>query len=340
MTRRIGWYVHHHGRGHLTRLRAIAPHLPVPIDCYSSLPRPADLPAQCTWIELPRDDEPRPDGDADATVGGLLHWAPLGHVGHRRRLATLVAGLDAHPVDAFVVDVSVEVALLVRLLGVRTVLMTQPGERSDEAHRLAFDVADRVIAPWPGELYRPPHLARIDGRVDYVGGISRFADRTPPDADPLDRGHTVLVLGGGGGGAVSPTQLSRAAAATGRGWRGLGTAGANWHDDPWQALAAASVVVSFCGQNAIADLAAAGAAAVVVPQPRPFDEQHATARVLARHGLAVSVGAWPDDDAWPSLLAHAEAIEPGWERWRVQGAAARAAEVIAESAGIDTGAAA
>lgn len=337
MTRRIGWYIHHHGRGHLTRMLAIAAHLDVAVDCYSSLARPAGLPAHCTWTELPRDDEPRPGASADATVGGLLHWAPLGHIGHRRRLTTIAAELDARPVDAFVVDVSAEVALFVRLLGVRTVVVTQPGDRTDEAHRLAYAAADRVIAPWPGELYRPPHLARLDGRVDYVGGISRFAGAVSAGAEPHrapDAGsdRTVVVLGGAGGGEVSADDLDRASAATGRPWRGIGTAGASWIDDPFAALTAASVVVSFCGQNAIADIAAAGVPAIVIPQERPFGEQRATATVLARHGLATGLDAWPRPDEWSALLERAEATPPQWERWHVRGAAARAAASITATA--------
>ncbi|MGZ8803670.1 MAG: hypothetical protein ACXWZG_00020 [Microbacterium sp.] len=118
MSLRIGWYVHHHGRGHLTRMLAIVPHLDAEIRCFSSLPKPDDLPAHCSWTVLDRDDDARPGtGDphaADPDAGGLLHWAPLGHDGHRSRLAAIAASLADAPVDAFVVDVSVEVALFVR----------------------------------------------------------------------------------------------------------------------------------------------------------------------------------------------------------------------------------
>lgn len=331
MTGRIGWYIHHHGRGHLTRMQAIARHLDAAVDCFSTLPRPEGLPANCTWTELPRDDDAHPDGpaDPDPTVGGLLHWAPLGHAGHRARLATLAAELDARPVDAFVVDVSVEVTLLVRLLGIPTVIITQPGERTDEPHRLAFAAATRVIAPWPADLSRPPHLTALGDRVVHVGGISRFADRMP---DPAGRGDDVVLLGGGGGATLSGDDIAAAERATGRRWRVLGANGSTWRDDPWEDLTTASVVVSWCGQNAIADLAAAGARAVVVAQPRPFDEQRATARTLRDAGLAVSLDAWPSADRWPSLLAEADALRPRWERWEVAGAAERAAAAITATA--------
>jgi len=60
--------------------------------------------------------------------------------------------------------------------------------------------------------------------------------------------------------------------------------------------------VTHAGQSAIADVAAAQRPAVIIPQPRPFDEQRATARVLRQYRLAVVSRHWPDQRAWPALL--------------------------------------
>ena len=46
-------------------------------------------------------------------------------------------------------------------------------------------------------------------------------------------------------------------------------------------------------------------AAVVIAQPRPYDEQAATAEVLRRHRLATVARGWPDGRAWPGLISHA-----------------------------------
>ena len=323
---RVGWYVHHHGRGHLTRMLAIAPHLDREIVCFSSLPCPPGLPANVSWVELPRDDDPMPRmSEDDPRVGGMLHWAPLRHAGHRGRLARIAATLAPGGVAAVVVDVSAEVALFVRLLGVPVVTITQPGDRTDSAHRLAFGSAARIIAPWPRELAEPDHLRALGDRVVYVGGISRFDGRA---RDGHTRGDEIVLLGGGGGAAVSAEDIAAAERTTGRPWRVLGAGAATWAADPWEALTSASVVVSWCGQNAIADLAAAGAPAVVIPQERPFDEQRTTAATLAASGLAVAVDRGPDAAAGPGLLEAARAAAPSWDRWRVSGAAARAAAAI------------
>ena len=50
----IGWYVHHHGGGHLRRLQAIRPHLRYhDVTVLSSLRRPDDW--QGDWVHLPMD---------------------------------------------------------------------------------------------------------------------------------------------------------------------------------------------------------------------------------------------------------------------------------------------
>jgi hypothetical protein len=218
------------------------------------------------------------------------------------------------------VDVSVEVALLVRLLGVATVVVTQPGDRSDGPHRLAYASASRVLAPWPAGAHRSPAAGLVE-----VGGISRFDDRArDTERDP----GTVLVLGGDGD---LTGRVARAEAATpGTRWQLAGGSAATWIDDPWEALQRAEVVVAAAGQNSIADLAAAGARAVVVPQPRPFDEQVTTGRFLADRRLAVVEPVWPADGAWPEVLEKARSLRPDWSLWSVTGAARRAAGVIEE----------
>ena len=175
----VGWYLHHHGAGHRTRFESVRRELDADVVVFSTMAPPIVLPNHTRWVMLDRDDatERTESGGrldpqaADPTAGGALHWAPLGHSGHASRLGILAADLAAERFDAFVVDVSVEVALLVRLFGVPTVVMTQPGERDDAPHRLAFSLAERIIAPWPEAVYSPHALAPFAAKVRHVGGI-------------------------------------------------------------------------------------------------------------------------------------------------------------------------
>ncbi|MGQ9408913.1 glycosyltransferase [Mycolicibacterium gilvum] len=329
----IGYYIHHHGHGHMARAVSISAHLQRPVTALTSRPLPEAHPFTAT-VTLPRDDTA--EHVAEPTAHGALHWAPHHDAGYGARMQALAEWVADTGPDACVVDVSVEVAVFLRLLGVPVIVVAQPGDRTDPAHTLVYQVADHILAPWPRELNTPRWLLPHAAKTSYVGGISRFEGRTVDgyDADRDARIRAgelnVLLLGGAGGGF---DKRIPSAGPDGVRWKALGGAGGDWVDDPWAAICDADVVVSHAGQNSVADLAAARRRAIVIPQPRPFDEQEATANVLARHGLAATATGWPDDDAWPLLLQTARESDPGrWRRWRVDGAAARAAEAIEDTA--------
>lgn len=336
MTGTIGWYIHHHGGGHLARFRAVRPHVDADVVCFSSLREPENLPARTRWVQLQRDDLGRGSGSpsAEPTANDRLHWAPLQDPGHRHRLAR-IAHESLTGLTTMVVDVSVEVAVFARLLGLRVVLFTQPGDRTDAPHELAFGIADRIVAPWPEALYAPAHLRGAD--VVYVGGITRFDGRNgnpaPRRPDTTDRSD-VLVFAGSGGTTVTRGSIDEAAAAApGTSWTAIGLDDDSRVADPWPYLVGADVVVSFAGQNSVADLAAADARAIVLAQSRPFDEQMTTARILERAGLAITQDEWPSTQAWPEMLDRAKALRPDWSAWGIVGAAQRAARAIEETAG-------
>ncbi|CAN7251616.1 glycosyltransferase [Terrabacter sp. LjRoot27] len=361
----IGWYVHHQGLGHLTRLQAVAEHLESPVTGISSLPAPDGWSSE--WLHLDRDDRmPAAEvAHADPSAGGVLHWVPRHDAGLARRAAALAAWITRTRPSLVVVDVSVEVATLVRLCGVPVVVLAMPGERTDRAHCLAYDLADALLAPWPeaahaadwpeawrDKLWAVGGISRFDGRVptrrrtslgSSAGGIEALAD-TPGTAGP-DPGEPaprrVLVLWGGGGRSTSDDDVAAARAAT-PGWEWIERGPGSPSPDLWADLESADVVVTHGGQNAVAEVAAARRPAVVVAQPRPFDEQVTTAAAVDRLGAAVGVAAWPPAPAWPGLLERAlDRGGEGWRRWSTgQGAICAAAgldELADRQGGAGTG---
>ena len=324
----IGYYIHHHGIGHRTRAASIAAELGQPVVGLSSLPPPGGASPYDDWVPLARDDTA---ADAeDPTARGALHWAPRGDAGLRDRMSAIAAWVDRHHPAAVVVDVSVEVAVMLRLLGVPVVVVAMPGDRADPAHQLAYRLADAVLAFWTQDVYDPPWLVTHRDRTHFLGACSRFDGRPRPIRASGPRPTGVLLCGTGGG---SITAAERAVLPTEWEWQLLGGDGTaavdNWVDDPWPALCAADVVITHAGQNALAEVAAAGRPAVVVPQPRPHHEQRRTAEALAAAGVVHTVPAWPDPADWPAALGRACALGgSGWARWRPGNAAARAVEVI------------
>jgi UDP-N-acetylglucosamine--N-acetylmuramyl-(pentapeptide) pyrophosphoryl-undecaprenol N-acetylglucosamine transferase len=329
----IGWYVHHRGRGHLTRLGCVAPQVQDDVTVLSSLPAQR-MPGVGEWLELDHDDAGT--GHTDPTAQGLLHWAPRHHAGLSHRMAAVAGWIASARPRLMVVDVSVEVTALARLCGVPVVVVAGPGDRADAPHQLAYGMADRIIAAWPQDVYDPPFLHPHRPKTRYVGALSRF-DAVSGSVDavatgaPAGRGG-VVVLNGAGGSAVDAALLDAAGAATpGWSWTGLGVAGGRWCEDVWAALLGADVVVTHAGQNALAEVAAARVPTVVVPQPRPFAEQHRVAAALAGARIAVTADAWPPADRWAHLIS--ETLELGgssWKRWNDGSGAERFAAATAE----------
>jgi UDP-N-acetylglucosamine--N-acetylmuramyl-(pentapeptide) pyrophosphoryl-undecaprenol N-acetylglucosamine transferase len=323
----IGWYIHHHGRGHLTRALAVQPHLTEPVVALSSLAPPAGC-GFTDWITLDRDDVPTPTSNCDAN--GRLHWAPLRHSGLARRNAAITQWIARERPRALVVDVSVEVAVLARLSGVPVIVVAGPGDRGDKPHQLCYDVAEHIIAAWPQRVYDPAFLHWHLHKTSYVGAFSRFDDFRPAAADDA----AVVVLNGAGGSGLTEADIRSAQQAVPRfSWTALGLPGQPWVDDVWPRLSSAAVIVSHGGQNAVAESAAAARPTVIIAQDRPFGEQHAVAAALNADGIALGLEAWPSAQEWPDVIDRALALGgSGWSRWASGTGAARAAGIITRTA--------
>jgi len=322
----IGYDVHHHGCGHLNRATSICAQLRHPAVALTSL----DIPRHpfATVLRLPRDDgDPRP---AEPSANGALHWVPHHDDGLRARLALIARWIDATRPAAIVVDVSVEVALFVRLLDVPVIVMAMPGDRTDAPHASVHQIADHIIAAWPRELYEPDWLRAYAAKTSYVGGISRFVGHQVLQPT-TNRAPTVLFLSGTGGCDFDQSTVDATAGLLSEiRWTTLGLRGGPRTCDPWPDICAADVVITHAGQSCVADVATARRPAIVLPQARPFNEQHATAETLRRHRLAVTSDGWPDGRAWRRLIRQARGADPSsWERWRTTGASStrRAADV-------------
>lgn len=321
----IGYYAHHHGSGHLARAEIIARRLSTPVTLLSTA-APADAGAFAGYVPLASDAANTRDA-RDPTAAGQLHWVPMYDEGLQNRMARIAGWIrDCRPA-AMVVDVSVEVANLVRLLGVPVIVIAMPGHRIDAAHRWGYGLAERIIAPWPREVYDPPWLHELANRTHYVGAFSRFDDLDAPPARAPFRTGAVLC-GAGGSSLTSDCLATLAVDHPEVEWRLVGGPG-TWRNDVWSVLANSDVVVSHGGQNAVAEIAAARRPAVLIPEPRPYGEQEQTCAALSAAGIARCAAGW----SAVSAELRKPVLDPaGWSRWSVVGAAGAAAGVIGQVA--------
>lgn len=339
--RTFGFYAHHHGRGHLSRIAAVCAALGAQrCTVATSHPDAAGvLPPGTDVVPLPGDV---PDGPAgDVTAGGALHWAPEHPVSVERTHAITGWLRDRSPA-VVLVDVSVEVALTVRLAGVPVVVVRLHGDRTDAPHELAHRIAASVLAPYPAQLERPGTPAWVLAKTFHSGFVTSpapSADSRPPDA------RRVLVAWGQGSPPPSRRALDAAAATTpGWDWHIVGPPCPDgdptrvhhhgWVADLGEHLATAGVVVGPPGDGLVGDVARTGARFVAVCEPRPFDEHQHKARALAAVGGAVALDAWPDPVDWPEVLQRAGALDPGVLRDLGTDGAVRIADHLCSVAGV------
>ena len=311
----IGYYVHHHGAGHLARALTIAGPAS---DRFTLLGtgldrRTGDIPC----VDL-ADDRPAGASAFTGDDGGLhrpaaLHYAPLGHDGVRSRVAAIAGWIAEARPGLMVVDVSAEVAMLARLAATPTVYVRLAGARTDPAHLDAFRGAAALLAPFHPDLDDPAVPAWVRARTRYFPGL---APAPGPAAGPGDEGCVVVIHGAGGGEADGQALAAAARRTPDLTWRVLGPVGPvadpppnlhllGWVDDAEAEIALAGVVVGAAGDGVVGAVLAADRPFLCMPQPRPYDEQTSKAQALSDLGAAVRLDAWPDADAWPDLLDRA-----------------------------------
>lgn len=321
----IGYYVHHHGSGHLHRARAVARLWGPRITGLSSLPRPADWPGQ--WLQL--DNDAPASADSDLTAGGQLHWVPRRHPGLRSRMGALSQWILAAEPDLLVCDVSVEVALQARLHGVPVVTVVQPGVRTDNAHLLGYGISDALVAMWPASArIRTGLPVRLDSRIRHLGGLSRFGT-----AEAARVRHKSVAVLWGSGGDGPPLEALRLARQQSPGWSWTLLGGPSWNADPFTVLSEAQVVLTHAGQNSIAETAAARRPAIVIPQTRPFQEQHVTAQALHDPAWPTTVLEDLPSHGWRSVLEQTSRLDgSAWSQWCDGEAAGRFVRVLQDVA--------
>jgi hypothetical protein len=311
----IGYYVHHQGQGHLARALAIARQAP---GCFTLLGsglagRTAEVPV----LDLPPDLPDEASLFDEATQPLSLHYAPLHNAGLRARMAAVAGWIAAARPALLVCDVSVEIAMLARLLSTPTVYVRLNGVRDDPAHLEAFRAARALLAPFHAELEATRTSAWVRAKTVYGPGITAAVPARAPAAD------AVLVVSGAGGAPFDGEAIAAAARATpDHRWRAIGpvTAAADppanylcrgWVADVAAEIAGAGIVVGAAGDGLVGAVIAAGRPFICLPQPRPHGEQAATAARLAALGAAILCADWPPPAAWPALLAQARALGGG-----------------------------
>ena len=332
----FAFFVHHQGRGHANRTRAILAELPPsqPVTIMTADPSLFEgVDRAIEIVELPNmiGAPSRTPALFAAPTPEVMHCVPLGVEAQRAHMATIAETLDRIDPALLVIDVSAEIALLARILSVPAIKIRMHGDRLDPGHLAAYQACPLLLAPFDEALEQEdyPDWARV--KTFYSGGLCTTEADVPEMADARQRlgiaeNRRVVVVMTGGGGAGTPyaplTMAARAEPDTqflvvGPVHReGHETDFANlelrgWVDNVTDFIAAADAVIASAGDNTVHEIARVGRPYLCAPEWRYFDEQSRKADELERLGAAVALRAWPGSlSAWQDAFARADRLNP------------------------------
>lgn len=335
MKRPICFFVHHQGRGHATRTRAIvsrmAAHRPVSVatadpSLFDGFERDIEL------IELPNmigASVPTAALHAHATPE-TMHCVPLGLREMRVTMRQILDHLDDRNVGLFAIDVSAELAQLARIASVPAVKVRMHGSRNDPGHQAAYAACTGMLAPFDAALEQPDYPDRFRAKTFYTGGLCTHEDMPPPQAEARQRlglpsdAEIVLAMAGGGGHGLAYAPLTVAARAApetlfitvgplhreGHETDFSNLVNHGWVEHTADYIAAADIVIASAGDNMVTEIAKVGRPYVCIPEWRYFDEQTAKAERLAALGAALHVERQPGDLAgWQAILEQARQLD-------------------------------
>ncbi|WP_423823055.1 glycosyltransferase [Salinisphaera sp. SPP-AMP-43] len=335
MKRPICFFVHHQGRGHAARTRAIVSRMAAdrPVSVATADPSLFDgFQRDIELIELPNmigARVPTAALHAHATPE-TMHCVPLGLREMRVTMRRILDHLDDRNVGLFAIDVSAELAQLARIASVPAVKVRMHGSRNDPGHQAAYAACTGMLAPFDAALEQPDYPDRLRAKTFYTGGLCTHEAVPPAKAEARrrlglpDDAEIVLAMAGGGGHGLAYAPLTVAARAApetlfvtvGRLHReGHETDFANlvnhgWVEHTAEYIAAADIVVASAGDNMVTEIAKVGRPYVCIPEWRYFDEQSAKAERLAAVGAALHVERQPGDlVGWQAILEQARQLD-------------------------------
>ncbi len=334
----VAFYVHHHGSGHATRCKQLAAAWPdeSPIHVFTSSPGYFTGWTKGEVHTLPPDVDEGRDPARDILHDQVLHYAPTEVPSVSRRMAYLSNWVAIHDPKVFIVDVSCEIALFLRLCGVKVALMRLHGFRRDPAHVAAFQLADRLLAPFPPCLEDQHTEQWVRNKTTYLGMFSRYDGRNENKKTSLQRicpsvavapDTTLVTVVNGSGGTKQSVNY----------WEDVAQRNPEYHflllgklngrtsetqnlsiigyvQDTFPYLNAADIIVGSGGTNTMSEIGAVQGRYLSLPEERPFTEQLCKMRALERFGLTRAIRPDVPADEWSKWLRRAGDLRP--DRWR------------------------
>ncbi len=233
------------------------------------------------------------------------------------RAKTLAEAIERYKPKTFYCDGVPELAIMVRGMGVPVVLVHLPGNiMNDPTQVFAHKLADHIIAHFPSSLEQADY--RFASKTYYSGYISKYAGLQLKRSNRLAAHNVTILLGYEN---YEESVLINITKDQNTQFTIIGNKRAYNLPENCKLLGpvkdvreaiSGDIVISAAGQNTIAELLSLGKRLVLLPEPRPYDEQAVHANVLANQNVALLAQETFSAEQWQHVLQKARVFTPDY----------------------------
>ncbi|MBO0952532.1 glycosyltransferase [Fibrella forsythiae] len=234
------------------------------------------------------------------------------------RAKALAGAIERYQPKAFYCDGVPELAIMARGMGVPVVLVHLPGNvTTDPTQVFAHELADHIVAHFPASLEQANY--QFASKTYYSGYMSQYAGRESLRNNHSNSTNVTILLGYDNYEALvleritndQTTQFTiignKRAYKLGKNCLMLGPV-----KDISEAIAG-QVVIAAAGQNTIAELLSLNKRLILLPEPRPYDEQAVHATALADQQITLLAEETFSVEQWQNVLQKANLFTPSYE---------------------------
>lgn len=314
----IFYFVHAHGNGHRATFKLLYPELSVffkvvAITTNQEVTSYLRSNFDVEVVELPP-KYPHHYKIPEHTFSKAFEVTPYAIDPAKRAKAFSEAILFYQP-KAFYCDGVPELAIMARSMGLPVVLVHFPGDiMIDPTQVFAHELADHIVAHFPSSLEQDDY--RFASKTFYSGYLSKYSGKNSTQTENLDNDSVTILLGYENYDSVILQNITndlntkfviignKQQFDLGENCKQLGVV-----KDISDAIIG-NRVISAAGQNTVAELLSLQKNIILLPEPRPYNEQLVHANVLAEKDVVLLAQENFSIEQWRDILLKAKTFKP------------------------------
>ena len=288
---KILFYIHHHGKGHLSRAQLLIPIIEKFAHVTLIIAQDDFLPAvKCALPERKIVTLPSKWSSSDVgkkrTFDTAFEGVPLS-AQSTLRASFFVNHLQKEAYEGFISDVSAELTIYARGAGIPVLMQRHSGDISiDPTQVFAYQCVNALYAPYPRQLEADDYA--FFNKTYFLGSLVTSKNNSAHHYNGISIVHSDHEVINAICEALLPIELPITA---------IGSERSHLHhldkityyEKVSDITHSANTDIIFCsgGNNTLCELLAAGKKLIVIPEPRPYEEQTAKAIKLSDINAAV-----------------------------------------------------